>query len=91
VTDDASFDASPDILTSEAQGRLRTLVERIERVQEDIDSIVADQKEIYLEAKFEGYDTKVLRRVITLRKIDKAKRQELDAIEDLYMLALGEI
>lgn len=91
MTDDASFDASPDILTSEAQGRLRTLVERIERVQEDIDSIVADQKEIYLEAKFEGYDTKVLRRVITLRKIDKAKRQELDAIEDLYMLALGEI
>jgi uncharacterized protein (UPF0335 family) len=91
VADDASFDASPDVLTSAAQGRLRTIIERIERLEEDKAAVMADMKEVFLEAKGEGYDVKILRKVIRIRKQDKAKRQEEDAILDLYMAALGEI
>ena len=91
MADDASFDASPDVLTSAAQGRLRTVIERLERLEEDQAAVMADMKEVFAEAKGEGYDVKILRKVIRIRKQDKAKRQEEDAILDLYMSALGEI
>ena len=86
----AAFDSS-DVLTSAAQGRLRSIIERIERLEEDKAAIMADQKEVFDEAKGEGYDVKILRKVIRIRKQDKAKRQEEDAILDLYLSALGEI
>ena len=86
----ASFDSS-DVMNSAAQGRLRTIIERIERLEEDKAAIMADMKEVFLEAKGEGYDVKILRKVIRIRKQDKAKRQEEDAILDLYLSALGEI
>lgn len=88
---EAAFDASPDVLTSAAQGRLRSLIERIERLEEDKAAVMADQKEVFAEAKGEGYDVKILRKVIRIRKQDKAKRQEDDAMLDLYLSALGEI
>ena len=88
---DAAFDASPDVLTASAQGRLRTIVERIGRLEDDKQAVQADIKEVYAEAKGEGYDVKVLRKVVRLIQQDKAKRQEEDAITDLYMSALGEI
>lgn len=88
---DAASDASPDVLTSAAQGRLRTIIERIERLEEDKAAVIADIGEVYAEAKGEGYDTKILRKVIAIRKQDKAKRQEADAILDLYLSALGEV
>ena len=91
MADDASFAASPDVLTSAAQGRLRTVIERLERLEEDKAAVMADMKEVFAEAKGEGYDVKILRKVIRIRKQDKAKRQEEDAILDLYMSALGEI
>ena len=91
MADDAAFDANPDVLTSAAQGRLRSIIERIERLEEDKAAIMADQKEVFAEAKGEGYDVKILRKVIRIRKQDKAKRQEEDVILDLYMSALGEI
>ncbi|WP_309628268.1 DUF2312 domain-containing protein [Brevundimonas sp.] len=91
MADDATFDASPDVLNATAQGRLRTIIERIERLEEDKAAIMADMKEVFLEAKGEGYDVKILRKVIRIRKQDKAKRQEEDAILDLYLSALGEI
>ena len=91
MADDATFDASPDVLTSAAQGRLRTVIERLERLEEDKAAVMADMKEVFAEAKGEGYDVKILRKVIRIRKQDKAKRQEEDAILDLYMSALGEI
>lgn len=91
MADDASFDASPDVLTSAAQGRLRTLIERLERLEEDKQAVMTDQKEVFAEAKGEGYDVKTLRKVIRIRKQDKAKRQEEEAILDLYLSALGEI
>ncbi len=74
-----------------AGNRLRAFVERIEHVEEEIKGLNEDKKEIFDEAKGEGYDVKILRKVIRIRKQDKAKRQEEDAILDLYMSALGEI
>ena len=90
MADDNTLDASPDVLTSTSKGRLRTIIERIERLDEDKAAVMADQKEVFAEAKGEGYDIKVLRKVVRMRKQDKAKRQEEDAITDLYMSALGE-
>lgn len=91
MADDAAFDSSPDVLTSAAQGRLRTLVERLERLEEDKQAVMADMKEVFAEAKGEGYDVKILRKVLRIRKQDKAKRQEEDAVLDLYLSALGEV
>lgn len=84
-------DPEPDVLTASAQGRLRSIVERIERLEEDKAAVLVDMKEVFAEAKGEGFDVKVLRKVVRLRKQDKAKRQEEEAILDLYMSALGEI
>ncbi|MBB4798930.1 hypothetical protein D3C87_754940 [compost metagenome] len=92
MADDApAFDASSDVLTATAQGRLRSIIERLERLEEDKQAVMVDMKEVFAEAKGEGYDVKVLRKVLRLRKQDKAKRQEEEAILDLYLSALGEI
>lgn len=91
MADDASFDASPDVLTSAAQGRLRTIIERLERLDEDKQAVMADMKEVFAEARGEGYDVKILRQVFRIRKQDRAKRLEEEAIRDLYLCALGEI
>jgi uncharacterized protein (UPF0335 family) len=89
MADDAGFDAHPDVLTATAQGRLKTIVERIERLEEEKAGIAADIKEIYAEAKGDGFDVKILRKVVRLRKQDKAKRQEEEALLDLYLSAIG--
>ena len=91
MADDASFDGGPDVLTSTAQGRLRTIIERLERLEEDKQAVMTDMKEVFAEAKGEGYDVKVLRKVLLVRKQDKAKRQEEEAIMYLYLSALGEV
>ena len=75
--------------TTFAQGQLRTIVERIERLEEEKKTIAADIKEVYAEAKGNGYDTKVLRKVISLRKKDAAELQEEEAMIEVYMAALG--
>jgi len=69
--------------------QLRQFVARIERLEEEKAALTADIREVYAEAKGNGFDTKVLRQVIKLRKIDKAERQEMDAILELYLEALG--
>jgi uncharacterized protein (UPF0335 family) len=89
MTDDASFDAGPDVLNDNTQGRLRGIIERLERLDEDKAAVMADMKEVFLEAKGEGYDVKTLRKVLRISKMDKAKRQEEEAILDLYLSALG--
>jgi uncharacterized protein (UPF0335 family) len=89
MADDAGFDAHPDVLTATAQGRLKTIIERIERLEEEKAGIASDIKDIYAEAKGDGFDVKTLRKVVRLRKQDKAKRQEEEALLDLYMHALG--
>lgn len=91
MADDQTFDAAGDILTSTSAARLRTIIERLERLEEDKQAVLTDMKEVFAEAKGEGYDGKVLRKVLRIRKLDKAKRQEEDAILDLYLSALGEI
>lgn len=91
MDDDASFDSSPDVLSATAQGRLRTIIERLERLEEDKQAVMEDMKEVFSEAKGEGYDVKIVRKVLRIRKQDKAKRQEEEAILDLYLAALGEI
>ena len=87
--DDGVFDAQPDVLTASAQSRLKSFIERIERLEEDRAAISGDLKEVYAEAKGEGFDTKILRKVIRLIKQDKAKRQEEEALVDLYLSAIG--
>jgi uncharacterized protein (UPF0335 family) len=75
--------------TSVAREQLRTIVERIERLEEEKKAIADDIREVFGEAKANGFDTKVLRQVIRLRKQDMAERQEQDAVRDLYLHALG--
>ena len=91
LPNDTSLDGGSDVLTATAQGRLRTIIERLERLEEDKQAVMTDMKEVFAEAKGEGYDVKILRKVIRIRKQDKAKRQEEDAILDLYLSALGEL
>jgi len=72
-----------------AAGQLRAFVERIERLEEEKQSIAEDIKEVYAEAKGCGFDTKAIRTIVRLRKKDQAERQEEEAILDLYLSALG--
>lgn len=80
---------APEGSTTIAQGQLRSFIERIERLEEEKAALAADIKEVYAEAKGNGFDTKVLRAVIALRKKDNAERQEEEAVLELYMHALG--
>jgi len=86
MADDAS---NIDVLNTTAQTQLKSIIERIERLEEDKAAIAGDLKEVYLEAKGNGFDVKVLRKVVRLRKQDKAKRQEEEALIDLYLSAIG--
>ena len=74
---------------SVAQDQIRAFIERIERMEEEKAAIADDIKEIYAEAKGNGFDTKVLRQVVRIRKQDASERLEQEAILDLYMAALG--
>lgn len=69
--------------------RLQSLIERIERLNEDKDEILRDIREIYAEAKSAGYDTKAMREIIKLRKKSEAERQEDDYLLETYRKALG--
>lgn len=79
----------PDVLTATAQGRLRSIIERLERLDEDKQDVMGDMKEVFAEAKGEGYDVTILRKLLSLRKKDKAKLQEQNAILQLYAAAVG--
>ncbi len=81
--------ADQDVTTNFAQGQLRSIIERIERLEEEKTTIAADIREVYAEAKGNGFDTKILRKVVTLRKKDKVEREEEQAMIDLYLHALG--
>jgi uncharacterized protein (UPF0335 family) len=72
-----------------AAGQLRSFIERIERLEEEKKGISEDIRDVFAEAKGNGFDTKVMRQVIRLRKKEPAERQEEEAILDLYLHALG--
>ena len=74
---------------SVAQDQIRAFIERIERMEEEKKAIADDIKEIYAEAKGNGFDTKVLRQIVRIRKQDHAERMEQEALLELYMAALG--
>lgn len=82
---------APQSLTQTAQEKLRQLVARIEKLEEEKKSISDDIKETYAEAKGTGFDSKVLRQVIRFRKQDRTEREEQEQVRDLYLHALGEI
>lgn len=76
---------------SVAQDMIRAFIERIERMEEEKAALSADIKEIYAEAKGNGFNTKILRKIVAIRKQDANERMESEAILDLYMVALGMI
>jgi uncharacterized protein (UPF0335 family) len=69
--------------------QLRSFIERAERLEEEKKGIAEDIKEVFGEAKSQGFDVKTMRAIIKLRAMDKAKRQEADALLDTYKAALG--
>ena len=74
-----------------ARDQLRAFIERIERLEEEKKTIADDIKDVYGEAKSMGFDTEILRKVISIRKQDHDERMEQEAILDTYLQALGMI
>jgi uncharacterized protein (UPF0335 family) len=72
-----------------AKDHLKAFVERIERLEEEKKALADDIRDVYAEAKANGFDTKALREVIRLRKIDVEERKEQEAILETYLQALG--
>ena len=83
-------EASITQLTEATREKLRQTVAKIERLEEEKKEVAEQIKEIYAEAKAFGFDTKALRQVIKLRKVDRAEREEQEMVLDTYLLALGE-
>lgn len=72
-----------------AADRLRSFIERIERLEEEKAALAGDIREVYAEAKGTGFDTKIMRQIVKLRKMDEAARQEQDELLELYKRAIG--
>jgi len=75
--------------TTVAAGQLKSVIERIERLEEEKKATAEQIKEIYAEAKSSGFDAKTIRKVVSLRKKPTEERQEEEALLDLYLSALG--
>jgi uncharacterized protein (UPF0335 family) len=69
--------------------QLQSIIDRIEKLEDDRSLLAADIKEIFTEAKSNGYDVKIIRKVLAIRKKDAAQRDEEQALIDTYMSALG--
>ncbi len=76
-------------MTMIAKEQLKSIVERIERLEEEKQALADDIKEVFAEAKANGFAVKTLRSVIALRKLDASERQEQEALLGLYLQALG--
>ena len=74
---------------SVAQDQIKAFIERIERLEDEKAAIAGDIKEVYAEAKGNGFDTKVLRKIVSIRKQDHAERMEQEALLEIYLTALG--
>ena len=88
AVDGGSADADVSSVTVSA-GQLRAIVERVERLEEEKKEVADQIKEVYAEAKSNGFDTKTLRKIVALRKKKPEERSEEEAMLDLYMSALG--
>lgn len=80
-----------DVIDNSSKEYLNQFMARIERLEEDKRTVLEDIKEVYLEAKSQGFDAKVLRQIVRIRKIDKSKLEEHEELLDLYKHALGMI
>ena len=76
-------------MATASDDRLRLLIERVERLEEEKKGIGDDIKDVYAEAKAVGYDAKIMRQIVRLRKMKPDDRAEMEAILDLYKAALG--
>jgi len=76
-------------VAGDAGDRLRTFIERIERLEEEKSTLSEDIKEVYSEAKGTGFDIKIMRQIIRLRKMEAGDRSEMEEILDVYKRALG--
>ena len=72
-----------------AGARLKSFIERIERLEEEKSAIADDIKDVYAEAKGTGFDSKTIRKIVSLRKLDIEKRREADDMLELYKSAIG--
>lgn len=87
--DNTSKNESTDIQHIIAKDRLTTFIERVERLEAEKQAIADDMKEVFAVAKGEGFDVKIIRMIIRIRKQDSNERAEQEAILDLYLHALG--
>lgn len=90
----AAFPASHDESETKEVGgvagqRLKSFIERIERLEEEKAGLADDIKDVYAEAKGVGFDTKTMRKIISLRKLDHEKRREAEELLELYKTAIG--
>jgi len=85
----ASVSADDPAVGGIAAEKLKQLVDRIERLEEEKAGIAADIRDVYAEAKAVGFDTKILRQVVKLRKLGQEDRQEQEHLLELYQRALG--
>ena len=76
-------------MSNATDDRLRLLIERIERLEEEKKGIADDVKDVYAEAKAVGYDVKIIRQIVRLRKMKPDDRAEMEALRDTYKAALG--
>ena len=72
-----------------ARERLQSFVERIERLEEEKDAMTSDIREVYSEAKSVGFDIKIMRQIVRLRRLDSSDRQQQEELLDVYKIALG--
>lgn len=87
--DDPMFDTSPAKMEAAGAKALLQFIERVERLEEEKKSIADDIKDVYAEAKANGYDTKIMREMVRLRKMETHARQERDALIETYRAAIG--
>ena len=73
-----------------AADALRQFIERIERLEEEKKALSADIKDVYSQCKSQGFDTKIVRKIVSLRKKDRQEREEEEQILELYLAAIGE-
>jgi uncharacterized protein (UPF0335 family) len=81
-------DLTADMNPQTAQ-QLKSIIERIERLEEEKKALAEDIKEVYAEAKGNGFDAKVIRKVVSIRKQETADRVEMEQLIDLYLAAVG--
>jgi uncharacterized protein (UPF0335 family) len=91
MTPEIGHNSQKDVPSAFAKDQLKSIIERIERVEESIKEAQGDRKDIYSEAKSSGYDVKALRTIVRMRKQDANERAEQETIVDLYLQSLGMI